>query len=263
MANWFHELELFLFAVLAHWQALVTGGLVTAGIAIYEKRKNENVSWKSYVLFISAFLLYSVFAAWQDEHRNTESVITDKSALSSQLGTCAADLKSARGTLKDKQSLADSLQQVFIASQQTATQQGANMATCINSLTKLNPQVHRETRAIVYQTTTINTRTHQMGVTPDPDVIYGSMVVITTNQLEQKASGMLSCGTDFQVVSMPVLTSLSGHGFVGGSTPVKISNREYFIAFPSAPSLWGPTTPILVTISSSKEQMRDCSFTEQ
>jgi len=72
MGNWFSELWLFIVAVFTHWQALVTGGIVIAAVGFYEHKKRQ-LSWESYAFIAGIFLLYSVFAAWQDEHHSALS----------------------------------------------------------------------------------------------------------------------------------------------------------------------------------------------
>jgi len=115
---------------------IATGGFVTAIIGVYERWQKKSLSWQLYVFIIVSFCLYAVFAAWQDEHRNTAIVITEKSSYSSRFNECAVDLRSVRSTLRDKESLADSLQRGIVALAGPQAQQAANIASCINNLAK-------------------------------------------------------------------------------------------------------------------------------
>ena len=93
MANWFRDLWSFVYAVLAHWQALATGGLVTAIVGVYERKKKTDISWQSYAFIIFLFCIYSFFAAWQDEHRNTQTVVSEKAIAESAKNICIADYR--------------------------------------------------------------------------------------------------------------------------------------------------------------------------
>jgi hypothetical protein len=253
MGNWFHDLGLFVFAVIAHWQALATGGIVTASVGVYERRKNTNLSWQSYAFIIGAFCLYSFFAAWQDEHRNTLHVESDKSSLSSQLGGCQSDLQSTKSTLRDKETLADSFQKAFTSVEGPQLQQQANISTCITTLAKMNPKLHQEVKAFSIPYGISNTDGTNRRVFAE--------ILITVNQLGLRPFGNLHCDQAFTMARYPTLPVIPPHNFEQQFTvPSTESKTDYLIDIQTTGAVWGPTTPIYFPIYSQAESVGNCTF---
>jgi hypothetical protein len=68
MGSFLSDLILFIYTVLSYWQAYITGGLITAGVGIYERLTDKRLTKRAYVgLFVITFLLASFFLAWRDE----------------------------------------------------------------------------------------------------------------------------------------------------------------------------------------------------
>lgn len=103
MAN---ELWLFFLNVIAHWQALLTGGLLALAILIYEHRNGKNVSWRFLLSLMGMALFVSCFLAWHDEHHNSEVLEHDKSKLTGQRDALQAKLDDKQ---KENDSLRDEL----------------------------------------------------------------------------------------------------------------------------------------------------------
>ena len=63
------EIGQFLWSVFTHWQAYVTGGGITAIIAVFERLTSWRLSRRNYKLLVTiGFLSVAVFLAWRDEH---------------------------------------------------------------------------------------------------------------------------------------------------------------------------------------------------
>ena len=121
MHNFVQELGLFLWAVIAHWQSYVTGGVVTAGVNVYERIKGSNIPWRWYIaIFVLSAGLVAFFYAWHDEHRNALVLIDQKAAAYGDLGICNTD----RSLLSAK---VDFLQSQIGATQQTINNQQATL----------------------------------------------------------------------------------------------------------------------------------------
>jgi hypothetical protein len=64
----------FVTAVFSHWQAYVTGGGITAILAVIERLSSWRLPKKYYAVLITAgFLSVATFLAWRDEHRAAEA----------------------------------------------------------------------------------------------------------------------------------------------------------------------------------------------
>src|SRR5262249_3536923 len=74
----------FLVAVVSYWQALVTGGLITALVSIFERFRNRPFGKRTNIwLFIVVFFVVSCFLAWRDQlhevQRLNQQIETNKS----------------------------------------------------------------------------------------------------------------------------------------------------------------------------------------
>lgn len=100
------EILAFGWAVLSYWQALVTGGVVTALLEVAQRLFGWEIRRRHYFwLFVVAYFLAAFFLAWRDEHRairslqqnlsNRENEIVQFKMKAEQLSTQFAD-KDAR-----------------------------------------------------------------------------------------------------------------------------------------------------------------------
>jgi hypothetical protein len=65
-----HDIGSYLWAVCAHWQALVTGGFVVALMNLYERWKRKDIPFRQYLVVVFVFLQVAFFMTWRDEHRH-------------------------------------------------------------------------------------------------------------------------------------------------------------------------------------------------
>jgi len=80
MANFLSDIGTFLWGVLSHWQAYMTGGIVMAVLFIYERLWNKTVSTRTVVWGIIAFFIAAFFMAWRDqlnEKRGLQAAVND------------------------------------------------------------------------------------------------------------------------------------------------------------------------------------------
>lgn len=68
MREFASEIFLFIYSTLSYWQALVSGGVITALIAIFERLSGYRLNKKTYVgLFVGVFLVVAFFLGWREE----------------------------------------------------------------------------------------------------------------------------------------------------------------------------------------------------
>jgi hypothetical protein len=78
MGNPIPDLILFLYTILCYWQGLISGGLVTAAVVLFERLTKYHLKKRAYVgLFVCGFLFVSCFLAWRDEHRRAMNLAFD------------------------------------------------------------------------------------------------------------------------------------------------------------------------------------------
>jgi hypothetical protein len=188
MGNWFHDAGLFLFAVLAHWQALLTGGFVIAAVGLYE-RKKRTLPWEAYAFIATMFGLYSVFAAWQDEHRNANAVIAEKATEVSLKNICLQDARVEHAYLEGLQGMNASQRQTIDKQQQANDAQQRDVSSCVVSLGKMNPVIREKITVISIPLGTIDVLGHfPISTKAPPKTIlplrYISEIFVVTNEPE-------------------------------------------------------------------------------
>lgn len=68
MGQFLTDLFNFIITILTHWQAYLTGGVITGVIGLAERLSNYRLTRRAYVaLFVITFLLVSFFSAWRDQ----------------------------------------------------------------------------------------------------------------------------------------------------------------------------------------------------
>ena len=75
----------FIWAVLGHWQAYVTGGIVIALVTVVERYREKPFSWKVFAWFLTAFLFVAFYLTWHDAYLALRRTISEKSTLEGQL----------------------------------------------------------------------------------------------------------------------------------------------------------------------------------
>jgi len=260
MGNWSHDLILFLFAVLAHWQALATGGIVTAFVGIYERRNKTELAWQSYAFIMFMFCLYSFFAAWQDEHRNTGQVAREKSDYASQLNSCQSEFRSIQGTLRDKQSLADTLQKAFTAQQGPQAQQAANIASCINNLVKMNPQIREHISVVMVPIASMDLKGR---IDPGRVLLtrYMTELFVLTNIPENQFHGILKCANRFDFQQVPQILTEATVIMTGTGPPKPLTDNSYEIRVDQSSTQWNPSHPAFMRVIGNDKNIGSCTFT--
>jgi hypothetical protein len=267
MALWLHELGLYIYAVLAHWQALATGGFVTAVVSVIEKRRNKSFSWESYATIMAVFVLYSFFAAWQDEHRNTGSVTSDKTVLSAQLGSCQGTVQTTQSSLREKETIADAFQKAFVAMQVPQAQQQANIGSCITNLAKMNPVIREKILAITVPIGTVDVAGHipiktTGALSPVVPYRFLTEVFVLTNVIEGNFHGIIHCERAFDFVDTPVVPSSANAMMVAGSSPKSINENSYEVRYDATGYEWNQSHPAYMRLISKDAYVNSCSFTK-
>lgn len=75
------EFWMFVFNTLAHWQSLLTGGIIALFILFVEHYKRKSISWRALLLIMGISLFISSFLAWRDEHQNSEILKVENAKL--------------------------------------------------------------------------------------------------------------------------------------------------------------------------------------
>lgn len=99
MVRLFQDILQFLWAVLSHWQAYMTGGMAMAAVFVYERLTSKTVSIRVVVGGIIAFLFVAFFLAWRDQYRAGLVAQQSIDGLNGQVSDLARKLDDANRSL--------------------------------------------------------------------------------------------------------------------------------------------------------------------
>ena len=100
------DLWLYFRAVLDQWVALMSGGIITVALALWERYQQKTISAKWYVAIIAFFVLLSMFLAWRDRQlevrKLTQQLIDERKKNNPDLG-CSIEMISTGTDLNAEQ----------------------------------------------------------------------------------------------------------------------------------------------------------------
>ena len=256
MHKFFEEIGLFVWAVIAHWQSYVTGGVVTAIVTLFERKLNKTLVWKYYaIIFLASAGLVAVFYAWHDEHQNAQILINEKAEVYNKLGACSSDLTIAKGRadffdtqnrqqqtlISDQQRLLSSQQLTMNTSQQAMNAQQGSMNSCVVALGKANTP---ETQKIDVAFFKANTDFKAEHVT--------FMMVFTNKIIPSPAKGVFVCEKPVKKVNFGTAgTAMTSDGGL---------QQERLLEWQLLSPQWTPTNPLIFTIYYDGEDLGRCGI---
>jgi hypothetical protein len=234
--------SLFIGAVAAHWMASF-GGVFLMIVAIIEKLRHKEVN--AWVFWSGAFvcMLVAFYGAWVDEHHNTEQVITDKALIAGE-----RDFWKAQSFAKD-----DSLRTMTgLLAQNFNTLSGTQ-----NSLTALSNKILDVTKP---EPMTI----HSVDIGPMKSTDgngskFQEQFVLLVNKTITPVHLVVTC-------DQPIASA--GGGILGSRTTIlsdlwggAISDRSWRVG--AGGGVWGPLSPLVVTVYFNDGDLRRCHFDER
>ncbi len=237
-------------AMRRHWKTNVKRGIAVTVIA-----------W-------SLFFVWCFTRTTFDDHMTlvgqvaslNSTIASDAEVRERAVSGCETNLKEARSSLYDKESLAESYQRAFTALQAPQLQQQANIASCITNLSKLNPQIRQQFGVISIQFATLG-KTSQLNPPSRGVTAYISELLIITNVPQPAFHGSLRCARPFSVAGFPQVHTTAQERAVFPSAPVRISDSEYEIRAQSTNTEWNQSHPAYLQVYSQSQSIEPCSFT--
>jgi hypothetical protein len=263
MADFFAQFSTFFGAVGSHLVTLFAGCVATVTLGIFQKYVFKRpLSVKEDVAVFLLFLFFACFQAWRDEHRNTQSVIDEKSTLASEVNSCSANLRVDRAYSKGLE-VQNGVARSTIDKQNTSlVQQQGTINSCVVSLGKMNPILREKIDVIMIPIGTIESKGHFVG----PNALvksYISELLIITNEPERKFHGDLKCDKNFFITQPPQIKATALMIMVGSEPPRVIANNEYEIAVNATGTEWNPTHPAYMQVDSYDQNVGQCTFTPE
>lgn len=232
-----------LVALLEHWHGWVSGGVLAFALELGDRLWDWKPSKKIFAVILGLGLLWSVFAAWRDEHRNSETLITEKADAWSKYNQCDKLLAS-------KTSFADGLSERVISLQGQIANQQDTFNRCIVALGVQN-------RPMPLMLKVKSARTDI-----EPESKAGKwrlwILVATTNKTLPSVNGILSCDTQFRLQGL----SLAGEDWaMRAGDQGQIDETKVRVHFTSPP--WSSDTPLIAAIAVGAAQLGhpNCSMT--
>jgi hypothetical protein len=249
---------LFVGNVAAHWVALMSG-IASVIVATYENIRNKPILARWFWVVALVCLAAACDGAWQDEHRNTETVKAEKSAQAGLANSCINDARVEHAYMEGLQGLNASQRQTIDKQQQANDVQQRDVASCVVSLGKMNPKVREEIVVVPISLFTMD-KTGKLVSKIGLLKVYVSLLVITTNEVQPRFHGTLRCENPFTALNAPQLPDTSQTVMKVTATPNRISDREYEISATVAGTEWAPAHPAYMTVSTDSETTGKCSF---
>jgi hypothetical protein len=230
---------LFLGNVAAHLVALMSGiasFLLAAVQAIRKKPIWENVFW-----IAGGLCLFVAFdQAWQDEHRNTQTVIAEKATFAASYGSCSSDLKIASAQTQFFEKQANMGMTNFNTQQET-------LNSCVVSLGRSNAP---EPIKITVKEAAFSVKGQSAHVGNGSP----SALVLETNQIITPVHGTLTCNRPFSLLDAEF--AMGPHWTLSASKTVIAPNKARLeIETPA----WNPGTPLVFLVFSAGD-LSPCDF---
>jgi len=257
MHTFVQELGLFLWAVIAHWQSYVTGGVVTAVVTVYERKTHHVLPWKYYALiFLISGGLVAVFYAWHDEHRNAQVLIDQKAEVYGLLGTCNGHLEAQtekanfldaqnhtqQQAINAQQQTLTAQQETMNSQQQTANSQQGAMNSCVVALGKANTP---EPQTIVMREHGVD-----LGTTKAKREME---VLMLTNKTITPVHLQFGCQSEVRDIQ----AYIAGAGMqAGGNRMLGTHGTEISISTPA----WTPQNPLIITVYYDSDDIGTCGY---
>jgi hypothetical protein len=235
---------LFVWNMLAHLVALMSG-LVSFGFAIYENWKNKKTeSWVFFAISLIC-LMIACDQAWQDEHRNVEALIAEKSSAVSEREFWKQQSYSKDDSLRTRDTLLGQNYTVLAQNQAALTSLSNRVLDLAKEPLKITP--------------------HFLGYIPSQansniQAKFNGTFLVLTNNTITPVRLLVTCEAEIVQVGGGVLgTGASMGGGWGGR--VTSSKKQYGVGILSP--AWTPVNPLLVTIYTNEANLGTCSFDEK
>ena len=265
---------------------LVVAGIVTIGTVQHAvpdrdwktmlRRWRAEKSFATRLLLKAIVLIYAPFAAFKliqvvyDDHVELvnrshlaeHTIQNNKAGFIAAVTTCQQSLTEAQGFARQKATLADSLQQGILSLQGPQAQQAANITSCINNLSKLNPVIHEKISVIEIPLGSINLKNEFVG---SNTLVKKNLIeaFIITNEPEHSFRGDLKCVNNFQIIENPTIQPYAQIVMMGSSAPRPIASNEYEIAVEVTGTEWNPSHPAYLKALTLSDHLGDCKFTPE
>lgn len=240
---------LFLFVgnVASHLVALMSG-IASVIVATYETIKGRSILARSFWSVALVCLIVACDEAWQDEHRNTQSVIADKSSITALYEDCHTGAKIQNAYTKGLEGAGINQRNTIDSLQQSASKAQSTINNCVVSLGKMNPIIRDRIAVIIVDLVPLA-----------PNTARGFVFLITTSAPRSGFHGYLRCSSPFVPVGIPSIPKSTSTA-VGSGPAVRLSDREYELEVSVPGADWSPNSPAWMKAYSTGESPKDCEF---
>lgn len=240
--------------VASHFLALM-GGIVSFGVAVWEAIKKRKIRERVFWTIGAICLLVAFDMSWKDEHKNTQTVISEKAAEVSAKNSCFNDLKVLKTYVQGVELMNSTQRQTIDQQRDMNERQQSAVNSCVISLGKMNPVIN--TKIVVLNLPVGGVKTNYY----KEEQFYETL--ITTNTVTRPV-GDLKCEKSFDPIDAPQIPVLSnGVVMVAFNPAVPVNDHEYHIRITNTGSDWGPNSPIYLRVKSNFSSLGKCSFTPE
>jgi hypothetical protein len=240
-----HNHWLFIGNVIAHLVASMSG-LASFAFSLWEHSRQKKL--ESRVFFIVGFicLIVAFDQAWQDEHRNSQVLIAEKSSLASenefwksQSYQKDAALRSLNGLLVQNFTTLSQEQQVESKTQEAGSDAQKSLAQLASKILDINTPIQQKTTVIFFDKDESKSPAQ-------------ARFLLLTNVNLTPVRMNVQCNYSMQSVAVSAVGALN----MGGASRLSSTVWEANISSPA----WTPTLPLLATITYSHLGDLTCAF---
>ena len=247
-----HNHWLFIGNVFAHWVATMSS-IVSFTLGIVEYVRDKKTEGWIFWIVAGEFLVVSFDSAWQDEHRNSQTLATQKNSAVMEANFWKEQSYGKDASLHSRDQLLEQNYTALIGEQATA-------GKAQNSLTKLSEKILE-----VSKPEKLKIFDHYLGTVdaqynPGIHTTYHGTFLVLTNQTVTPVRLLVTCGRDLEQAVGKVLGT--GAEMVGGwGGRVTSSAKSYGVGILSP--AWTPANPMVVTVYTNQKDIGTCSFEEK
>jgi len=238
----------------AHVVALMSG-VVSFATAVWETAKKKTIRARVYWAITAFCFVLACDLAWQDEHRNTQGVVTLRAIDTSEKTVCQIESRTLAAYTKGLEANNLGKQQTIDEQRTLNGNQQATINNCVVSLGKMNPAINTKIVALALQVLS-GTQNNLPG---GPRQAYVFELVIMTNRATAPI-GKLTCDQPFKPLNAPELNMQATSAVVAPQMPNAISDREYEIRVSNTGATWTADNPIFFAAQSESNSLGHCSF---
>ncbi len=235
----------FLLNVFAHWIAAMSS-IVSFTLGIVEYFRDKKTEAKVFAVVASLFLLIAFDQAWQDEHRNVRTLISQRATAESESNFWKQQSYEKDTDLRSRDHLLEKNYSALIGEQATANQSQVALASLSGKILDINKEPQRTTFIL------------ELGVmNPEKEKHY-VQAFLMTNKPVTPVDIAIACEHEIKAMWPRIVVP-------GGNVQLMTDPEGQRLApnafrFTMTSPVWTPANPLVVDLYYDEDSLGKCSY---